>query len=88
VQLLHPLAAQGAGELLSLAGVQQVKKEDERSWIVQVKDEAVVPALAARLVALDAALLSLMPRQVSLEDIYFQLQRQNHHAQEEVQHEH
>ena len=41
---------------------------------VQVADESVIPSLAAELVRQNAQILSLTPKQVSLEEIYFELQ--------------
>ncbi|MCD4673479.1 MAG: ABC transporter ATP-binding protein [Anaerolineaceae bacterium] len=87
VEFLRPLPSAAAEQLLTIPGVVQVKPEDKRTWTIRVENESVVPSLASYLVAMNAALLSLMPRQVSLEEIYFKLQRGDRFAHQEVQHE-
>ncbi len=51
----------------------------------QVVEEAAIPALNAALVAQGAQVLSLMPRQVSLEEIYFALQGEEGYIPNAVQ---
>lgn len=59
--------------LLSLNGV--LKTEQNGAGLrVQVQEEAVIPLLAAELVRQKAQILSLQPKKVTLEEIYFQLQ--------------
>lgn len=68
-------------------GVLDIVTETERTWVIRVTEEPVIPALIARMVALDAALTSLVPQKVSLEDIYFGLRQGTNMLQEEVQNE-
>ena len=74
-------------ELSAFPGVLDITPESEHSWTLRVAEEAVIPALVARMVSLDAALTSLVPRQVSLEDIYFKLRKESSPLRKEVQHE-
>ena len=87
VHLLQPLPPSSISQIAALPGVVQATAQDEKQCLVHVKGEEVVPSLAALLVSLQAQLLSLMPRQVSLQEIYFQVQRQNQIENDEVQHE-
>lgn len=59
--------------LLSLNGVLKTE-QNGASLRVQVQEEAVIPLLAAELVRQKAQILSLQPKKVTLEEIYFQLQ--------------
>ena len=70
VTLWQPLPAL---DLRPLRGVLDVKQEGQ-SLHIQVLEEAVIPVLAAELVRQKAQLISLQPRRVTLEEIYFQLQ--------------
>ncbi len=76
IGFLNPLPGDDAvlKELAAFPGVLEVVSETNHTWAVRVTDKAVLPALVTRLVTLGAALTSLVPRQVSLKDIYFQLQ--------------
>jgi ABC-2 type transport system ATP-binding protein len=87
VELLRPLPPSSKLQIAALPGVVQVKMEDELHWLIHVEGESVVPSLAVCLVSLQAALLSLTPRQVSLQEIYFQVQRQNQNEKNEVPNE-
>ena len=44
---------------------------------IQVAEEAAIPALNAELVRQGAQVVSLTPRQISLEDVYFKLQNES-----------
>jgi ABC-type multidrug transport system, ATPase component len=71
VDLWRPLEAQP--DLRSLDGV--LKVEPSASHLrIQVREEAVIPALANELVRQKAQILSLTPKRVTLEEIYFGLQ--------------
>jgi ABC-2 type transport system ATP-binding protein len=59
--------------LMGINGVLQVE-ETEKHLRVQVQEESVIPQLAEELVRQKAQLLSLQPRKVTLEEIYFELQ--------------
>ncbi|MDX9863329.1 MAG: ABC transporter ATP-binding protein [Anaerolineaceae bacterium] len=83
---LNPLPA-GDGALKEMAafpGVLDIVPESDQTLALRVAEEAVIPALVVRLVAQGAALTSLVPRQVSLEDIYFHLRQGISTLQEEV----
>ncbi len=73
--------------MAAFPGVLDIVPSTETTWAVCVSEEAVIPALVTRIVELDLQLLSLVPRKVSLEDIYFELQQNGNTACEEVQHE-
>ena len=59
--------------LLNLNGVLKTE-QNGANLRVQVQEEAVIPLLAAELVRQKAQILSLQPKKVTLEEIYFQLQ--------------
>jgi ABC-2 type transport system ATP-binding protein len=61
---------------LNLNQVQGVLKteESEKHLRVQVQEEAVIPLLTEELVRQKAQILSLQPRRITLEEIYFELQ--------------
>ena len=59
--------------LLNLGGVLKTE-QNGANLRVQVQEEAVIPLLAAELVRQKAQILSLQPKKVTLEEIYFQLQ--------------
>jgi ABC-2 type transport system ATP-binding protein len=68
-------APQGLKENLhDLAGVQQVD-ENQGNFSLLVEGESVVPGIVELCVAKGAKLLGLQPRSVSLEAIYFELQK-------------
>lgn len=71
VELLQPLAAPSGLE--NIRGVTGVV-EAGTSIRLQVEDHAVIPHIAAHLVHAGAQLLSLSPRQLTLQEIYFTLQ--------------
>ncbi|MBN2359135.1 MAG: hypothetical protein JXR83_06755, partial [Deltaproteobacteria bacterium] len=56
--------------------VEQLRRESELLLAAQVAGEDCIPELVARLVAQQAAIVSVAPRGHSLEEIYFELQRQ------------
>lgn len=87
VALLRPMSATAAEHLSQVGGVMQAQLQADDNWLFRVEEERNVPALAAQLVGMGADLLSLMPRQVSLEEIYFKVQRGGRQPQEEVQNE-
>jgi ABC-2 type transport system ATP-binding protein len=89
VGFLNPLPAGDSvfKEISAFPGVLDLVPETEQSWALRVAEESVIPALVARLVSMDAALTSLVPRKVSLEDIYFELREDTSPLREEVQHE-
>lgn len=87
VTLLQALTPENAARAAALPGVLQAHSLDALHWRFQVQDQTCVPLLASGLVAEGAALLSFLPRQVSLEEIYFQLQRDHRMAHSEVQDE-
>ena len=59
--------------LLNLNGVLKVEQA-EKKLRVQVLEDGVIPSLAAELVRQKAQILSLQPKRITLEEIYFQLQ--------------
>jgi ABC-2 type transport system ATP-binding protein len=74
-------------EMAVFPDVLDIVADAEHTWVVRVKEESVIPALIARMVALGAALTFLMPQKVSLEDIYFGLQQGTNMLQEEARNE-
>ena len=76
VQLWQPFAG-AASALEGLPGILQVAKAQADGFHLQVQQEAVIPQVAARLVAAGAQILALQPHQVTLEEIYFKLQHQD-----------
>jgi len=64
--------------LRSLTGVRDVQQPDPLRLAVQVQEQALVPAVVALLVQAGAQVMRVNPRQYSLEDVYFELQRQEH----------
>jgi ABC-2 type transport system ATP-binding protein len=71
VDLWQPLTTEI--DLRSLSGVLKVEPSDKHLRI-QIREEAVIPMLAAELVRQKAQLLSLQTKRVTLEEIYFELQ--------------
>jgi len=71
IDLWQPLPAEV--NVLAIGGVLKCE-QSEKHLRVQVQEEAVIPSLVAELVHQGAGLLSLQPRRVTLEQIYFQLQ--------------
>jgi ABC-2 type transport system ATP-binding protein len=74
-QFEQVLAASIVADLRAQPGVSQVRQE-AAGWAVQVDSPARVPDLVAGLVARGARILRVNPRQHSLEDIYFEIQKQ------------
>ncbi len=65
------------GVLAETAGldfVGEVSKGENHSLLVQIRDQAGVPALVAWLVEKGAKICSVVPQEVTLEDVYFTLQ--------------
>jgi len=90
IGFLNPLPQSGeiCKNVLNFFGVLDLIPETEQAWSLRVKEEAVIPALVSRLIDLNVPLVSLTPRHVSLEDIYFELQLNGDPKRVEVQHEH
>ncbi len=76
INLFAPLQEPAIHEMTSQHGVLEVKTNDAIMFEIHVKEEGVIPDLAAWLVGRGARLLSLRPQAVSLEEIYFKLQDQ------------
>lgn len=57
-----------------MAGVQEVVS-DNQQLAVQIADETLIPALVAEVVRLGGKVVRINPRQHSLEEIYFELQK-------------
>ena len=89
IGFLDPLSAEDTAlkAIATFPGVLDVVPAAERTWAVCVVEQAVIPALVARMVELNLNLLSLIPRKVSLEDIYFDIQQNSGSVREEVQYE-
>lgn len=79
VELLQPLTTPDG--LQNVRGVTQVVNEGT-SIHMRVAENAVIPQVAEHLVRAGAQLLSLSPRQITLQEIYFTLQEQNGQAGE------
>lgn len=77
VELWQPLPAEVAAQLAAFSGVMNLQADGVKSLSFQVREEQVVPALVTFMVERGAQLLSVEPKQVSLEDIYFRLQKQS-----------
>jgi ABC-2 type transport system ATP-binding protein len=76
VDLLSPLPAERFAVLASLPGVLASQPENDHNFRLQVAEMAAVPPLVAALVGWKAQILSIQPREVPLEEIYFRLQEQ------------
>ena len=72
VRLLQPLTPRLEG----LRGVLDTEVTAD-GLRIQVADEAAIPAINAELVRQGAQVVSLTPRQISLEDVYFKLQNES-----------
>ena len=74
-------AASVLSGLVQQPGVIQVQNASDNGLHLQVNEEAVIPHLVSWMVGQSAQILSVQPRPVSLEEIYFKLQNEQ---QEEV----
>jgi ABC-2 type transport system ATP-binding protein len=77
VELLEPMPGILPARLEEIEAVLSIEIQNSRSFKAQVQDKTLIPELAASLIGLDAQLLALKPQEVSLEDIYFDLQGQH-----------
>jgi ABC-2 type transport system ATP-binding protein len=75
VRLLEPLA-DGFGDLREIAGLQEIEVQSGYAMRASVASENVIPELVGQLISRGARILSIQPHQTSLEDIYFQLQKE------------
>lgn len=70
-----------ADELLSkiraIRGVQEIVKEESKQIKVQVRQDAVIPAVVSMLVGHHLQIFAVEPLQPTLEDVYFRLQANN-----------
>jgi ABC-2 type transport system ATP-binding protein len=61
-------------EAAQLDFVGEISKGENQSLLVQIRDQASVPVLIAWLVSRGVLISSVVPREVTLEDVYFTLQ--------------
>jgi ABC-2 type transport system ATP-binding protein len=78
-ELRAPLTVEQVTTLRSFDGVRDLQAEGIR-LAVQVGDEAHIPAVIAAVAANGGAIMRVNPREHSLEDIYFELQRRSEAA--------
>jgi ABC-2 type transport system ATP-binding protein len=74
--LRAPLTPQQVSQLKAQGDVKDVQQEDMK-LSAQVSDESRIPAVIAEVASLGAEIMRVNPREHSLEDIYFELQRRN-----------
>lgn len=74
IGLAEELPANILADAARLDFVGEVTKGENQSLLVQIRDQASVPALIAWLVTRGARICSVVPREVTLEDVYFTLQ--------------
>ncbi len=73
--LRAPLTPEALAALKGIDAIREVQP-DQLKLAVQVDDEAHTPEVIAAVAASDAQIMRVNPREHSLEDIYFELQRQ------------
>lgn len=79
VQLLSPFE-----KMEQIRGLQGVLSLDIHSTLavrIEIEAEAIIPRVVAGLVSLGAQIVRLQPQEISLEQVYLQLQNNNHNGQ-------
>jgi ABC-2 type transport system ATP-binding protein len=76
LEFFSPLSNTVFEQLKTLEGVLKVQSTKETGWRVQIDRRERIAELVAFLVSAGAQVLSVLPQQVSLEEIYFVLQNQ------------
>ncbi|PKO05871.1 MAG: ABC transporter ATP-binding protein [Chloroflexi bacterium HGW-Chloroflexi-3] len=76
VQLLSPF--EKMDQIRTIAGVLNLYVHSLQEIKIEVESEAAIPQVVSGLVALGALILRLQPQQIPLEQVYLQLQNNNH----------
>lgn len=74
IGFVEELPANILAEAAQLDFVGEISKSENQSLLVQIRDQVSVPVLIAWLVNKGARICSVVPREVTLEDVYFALQ--------------
>lgn len=77
ITALTEIADELLSEIRAIRGVQEIVKEDSKQIKVQVRQDAVIPAVVSMLVGHHLQIFAVEPLQPSLEDVYFRLQVNN-----------
>jgi ABC-2 type transport system ATP-binding protein len=77
ISFLQPADPAGAAGLTQSGCALQVNTQDPLTWKVQISARDGIPAVIDQLVSWRAQIVSVQPRQSSLEEIYFQLQAEH-----------
>ncbi|MBW6475138.1 MAG: ABC transporter ATP-binding protein [Anaerolineaceae bacterium] len=76
VQLLSPF--EKMDQIRTITGVLSLDVHSSQSVKIEVESEATIPQIVSGLVALGALILRLQPQEIPLEQVYLQLQNNNH----------
>ncbi len=79
VQFLNPF--EKMDRIRGLQGVLSLDVHSAQAVKIEIETEAIIPQVVAGLVSLGAQILRLQPQEISLEQVYLQLQNNNHNGQ-------